>query len=424
MLLTVSTSFSKSIENSLLNSSVLMHPDVIEKANEIILKGINVDQILADDGLKINFSTQSKLPLTFKGLSGSKLDDALDTYVNGVVTVQKNIFDFGVVDYRVEAENSRKKALVLEYQSTYEQVVRKLLNAVNNIERIDHLLSQLKEAINVTKISVAEVKLRFTSGVGTVMDVRKAQLLTLDLKTEYQSLNQERLINLLMLKDEFSIDKSQTSNIQAQVDSFVKSLNKQQQAINDVVNNTVTYLRSSEIINLEKTALRKDLKSIKAQDFPQLKASLTSVIYEVQNGFDEYEVYGGVDLTMPIFDSGLSSVKKRSINYKIKMQDDLMLALTKNKSKELNELVKQYQKIQVDHDSAQKKVANLREKLKQIKQKLAVVEQGLLSKLQTQLQLSKIERSLASYPYSINTINIDYWALNEQLLDKMKIQIK
>jgi len=89
VLLVVSTSFAKGVDNSLLNSSVLLHPNVVEKANEITLKGINVDKILADDGVKINFSTQSKLPLTFKGLSDSRLDDALDTYVNGVVTVQK-----------------------------------------------------------------------------------------------------------------------------------------------------------------------------------------------------------------------------------------------------------------------------------------------------------------------------------------------
>jgi outer membrane protein TolC len=210
----------------------------------------------------------------------------------------------------------------------------------------------------------------------------------------------------------------------SQVKRLINSLKKQQQSIDAVVDNPASYKRSHAIVNLEKSALRKELQSLKAQDWPQLKASLTNVIYDVQNGFDEYEVYGGVDLTMPIYDSGLSSAKKRGIEYKIKIQDDLVIALQKNKSKELGELIKQYHKLQVEYDGSKKKAINLREKLQQIKQKMAVVEQGLLTKLQTQLQLAQVERSLKAHIYSINAISIDYWAINEQLLDKMNIQVK
>ena len=156
---------------------------------------------MAEDGVKINFSTDSKLPITFTGLNGSKLDDALDTYVNGVITVQKNIFDSGVVDYKVKAEKDRKKALTLEYKSTYEQVTQELLNTVNNIKRLNVLVNDLYQTIGVAKKSIKDIKLRFTSGVGTVMDVRQAQLLLLDLEAEYQSLKRERKINLIMLSN-------------------------------------------------------------------------------------------------------------------------------------------------------------------------------------------------------------------------------
>jgi hypothetical protein len=52
---------------------------------------------------------------------------------------------------------------------------------------------------------------------------------------------------------------------------------------------------------------------------------------------------------------------------------------------------------------------------------MAVVDEGLLSKLQTQLQLAKIKRDLLAYPYHIKSINIDYWSLNEQLIEKIGI---
>jgi len=48
----------------IVSQSVSSHPSVIEKANEITLKGISVDQILAENGLKINLSTKSKIPIS------------------------------------------------------------------------------------------------------------------------------------------------------------------------------------------------------------------------------------------------------------------------------------------------------------------------------------------------------------------------
>ena len=63
-------SFADSADLSLVSSSVSSHPSVVEKANEVKLKGINVDQIIAENGLKINLSTRSKLPLLYE------LDDA------------------------------------------------------------------------------------------------------------------------------------------------------------------------------------------------------------------------------------------------------------------------------------------------------------------------------------------------------------
>jgi len=60
--------------------------------------------------------------------------------------------------------------------------------------------------------------------------------------------------------------------------------------------------------------------------------------------------------------------------------------------------------------------------LSQIEQRLAVVDEGLLTKLQTKLQLAKSNRILLAYPYYVSAMNIDYWALNERLLEKMDFQ--
>jgi hypothetical protein len=72
--------------NHFLIKSVQQHPDVIEKLNTISLEGIQIGQLIAEDGLQINFFTESKLPLPFLNGIHFKGDiaDKEDTYIKGV----------------------------------------------------------------------------------------------------------------------------------------------------------------------------------------------------------------------------------------------------------------------------------------------------------------------------------------------------
>ena len=419
--LSASLALANTTELSLVSSSVSKHPSVVEKANEIVLQGISVDQIIAEDGLKINFSTQSKLPLTFKGLSGSKLDDALDTYVDGVVTFNKNLYDFGVVDNKINAEKSRKEALKLEYSKVFEITLQKLLNTVNDVARINTVLTELELNIATTKALIAKIKLRFTSGIGTVMDVRQAQLLLLDLETEVQTLRRERNTKLVILRDEFGIVQSDLGVVNKAISQFNKELTANKQSVSSMITKAITYQRSIKIIDLEKSALNSQIKSLKSENMPQINANITGIAYDMTHSLDEYEVYGGINLNIPLFDSGLSNVRQRSLTHRIKVQGDMLNALNQDKSLALNKLTKNFQNMQIRYNSAQKKQVNLSEKLSQLVQRMAVVDEGLLTKLQTQLQLAKTERDLLAYPYNMQSINIDYWSLNEQLLEKINI---
>jgi uncharacterized protein YlzI (FlbEa/FlbD family) len=253
------------------------------------------------------------------------------------------------------------------------------------------------------------------------MDVRQAQLSLLDLETEIQTLRRDRDTNLVILRDEFSLSQSDLKLINSAINQFNNKLTANKQDVALVINQLINYQRSVDIINLEKSALNSQIKSLKSENMPQLSASVTGIAYDVTRGLDEYELYGGINLAMPLFDSGLSKVKQRGLTYRIKVQNDMMNALNQDKSLALNKLIKKYKNLQIEKNNAVQKQANLTEKLSQIIQRMAVVDEGLLSKLQTQLQLAKIKRDLLAYPYHIKSINIDYWSLNEQLIEKIGI---
>jgi outer membrane protein TolC len=422
--LVATLSFADTTDLSLVSSSVSSHPSVVKKANEVILKGINVDQIIAENGLKINLSTRSKLPLLYAIDDADNLNrtSSLDTmYFDGVVTLEKNLYDFGVVENKINAEKLREKALKLEYLEVFEKILQKLLNTVNDVSRINTELDNLESSIIAANKSIEEIKLRFSSGVGTLMEVRQAQLLLLDLETEVQNLQRERISKLTILRDEFDITGADLIAVDIVISQFIDDLDSTNQNLSSVIYEAIEYNRSTEIISSEKSALYSEFNSLQSENMPQINMSATAIIYDVTKGLSEYELYGGVTLTMPLFDSGLSTVKQSDLLHKFKIQDDMIDALNQDKSLALNKLIKNYQDLQIEYDNAQQKHVNLSEKLAQLIQRMAVVDESLLTKLQTQIELAKTKRNLLTYPYYMHSFNINYWTLNERLMEKINI---
>ena len=414
--------FAEAMNLPLAYDSVAKHPDVVEKVNEVSLKGLDIDLILAEDNYKINFSTQSKLPI-FYDVDDSRLGGVEDSYLNGVITLKKTIYDFGAVEHKVSAEETRKKALELEHKQVYEHTLQKLLKTANDINRLNTLIVNLEQTASTAKRSIEQIKFRFTSGIGTIMSVRQAQLLLLDLETETETLRRDLNAKFAILRDEFKIPSTQLVYLQDVIKCFEDKLRENAQDVKHTLkNNTLDYQRSEALIRLEKQALKSQIENLQAENKPRIEVYITAVVFDVLKGFNQYEVYSGVNLTMPLYDGGLGDSRQSILSYQIKVQNDLMRALYQSKSLMLNNLIKQYQELEIEHNSATLTTNNLSEKLSQIEQRLAVVDDGLLTKLQTQLQLAKAERMLLAYPFYLSAMNIDYWALNEKLLDKMDFQ--
>ena len=418
-------SFANATDLSLVTSSVSNHPNVVEKVNEVKLKGMDVEQIIAENGLKVNLSTRSKLPLLYNvddndnATRASSLDK---TYFDGVITFEKNLYDFGVVENKINAERLREKGLNLEYLEVFEKTLQKLLNTVNDVSRTNAVFDHLESHIVLVNESIDKIKLRFSSGIGTLMEVRQAQLLLLDLETQAQNLYKERNSSLTILREEFDISSADLSSIEMVITQFIDGLELIDQNLSSVIYKAIEYNRSQEIINAEKYALESSLDGLQSEIMPQINMSATAIIYDVAHGLSEYELYGGVTLTMPLFDSGLSNAKKSNMLHKLKIQNDVIDALNQNKSLALNKLIKNYQDLQIEFDNMQQKQVNLTEKLSQLEQRMKVVDEGLLTKLQTQIDLSKTKRNLLVYPFYMNSLTINFWALNEKLIEKIKIK--
>ncbi|MCS5550359.1 MAG: TolC family protein [Gammaproteobacteria bacterium] len=404
--------------NHFLIKSVQQHPDVIEKLNTISLEDIQIGQLIAEDGLKVDFYTQSKIPISFD-VELDRLDDAADSYLNGVINAKKTLIDFGESDYKVDAKRYEQKAAELDYIDTFEKVLQKLLKLSVEADRLSKLKALLSKTILDAKSSIEDLKLRFSSGVGTITEVRQAQLSLMDLEIDHQKATQEYEVNLKTLDEEFNLSFDDAATARKSIKYLVEDLERQHQDVTFILEQELAYSdRSISRINHEKRSFRAKIDSLKSSNMPKLIANLTSVFY----GSDKYEVYGDVKFEIPLYDSGLSDSKERGLVHQIKMQNDLIEALRNEKRLNFNDLSKRYQQQLIEREASLEKKKNLQEKLEHILQKLKSSGEGLLSKLQTTLKLAEVDRLIQTYAHTNQLINIDYLALNEQLLVKMLIK--
>ena len=428
LLLSGALAVSPTVMGDVIGASTLLnrvesHPAVVEKKNQALLKGLRIRELVAEDGLQINLSTKSKLSIIGEyGDSAQRVSDRDRSYIDGVVTAQKTLYDFGATEFGINSEISREKAAQLEYVGTYEQTMQTLLSLAVEVARLDHLIASLGQTISTARDAIADLELRFSSGVGTLVDVRKAQLLLLDLETEKENLQRERSLKMSALEQEFDLAAADQPLLQQTLARLFDTIDRTEGGSESLLmKRRVNSPRSTDRINLEKAAIRYEIKSLKAEKYPQLTGSLTGVLYDVTRGPGEYELYGGINVAVPLYDSGLRNSRELSLHHQLQLQDDSLVVLKNRKRLDALDLDKRYQQLSLQYRTAREKSENLRERLSQITHKITMTGEGLLPKLQTTIELDNAERAISAYPHQLRSLTIDHLVLNEQLLDRMSI---
>ena len=103
------------------------------------------------------------------------------------------------------------------------------------------------------------------------------------------------------------------------------------------------------MLNHQKNAIRSQIKAVDSGNYPQLGVTLTYVGFDWNHRIKEYELYGALNLSIPLYDSGSSANKKRGLEYQIKMLLDREAALDSSKNTELNDLIDRTTKFNIEY---------------------------------------------------------------------------
>jgi len=412
--------FSSAVSINAIIESVEQHPDVVAKAHATSSQRLQTSQLRAESGPQVNFSTKGNFPIARKlntNFYRASIDDR--SYLDGVISGSMTLYDFGESDAKIAANTALELSAEYDYEDTREAILLKLLNLVSESQRLEAIGVSLDSSNSNINEAIAKVKQQYRSGVGTIDEVREVELSRLDVESQLQLLKIKQQEVLNNLRQEFGLSSSALENIYAVAQSLSQSsVSNESDLLSSIINNSATLVsaRTRETHTAEVSAIEQQMLAIEAARKPQVGGLLTATLYDITRGLDEYQIGGGINVALPLFDSGRSRVQMQSALHNIRIEDDKLRAILFEKQLTLEELIQQISSLEASHSASLIKQEELNAKLANLELKQQATNGSLVARVQTQMELDKLERDLLNYDYVIIQSNLKYLRLNETLL--------
>jgi outer membrane protein TolC len=393
-------------------ASIDQHPKVVTMARVLSSQRIQTN-IVRSEGPQINFSTKGNLPIARNintNLYRNPVDDR--TYIDGLITGSMTLYDFGELDANIAANIALELSSELEYEDAREAILLKLFNLIIDFHRLEAIRVSLVRSITNTNETLIQTKQLYKSGVGPIDDVREIELSRLDIESQLQLLNIKREEVLQNLRYEFGFSTGKFDAIY----EVANSLNHSSPLISN--SKTLKSARLKAIHQLKVDSIEQQISAINATRMPNVSGVITTTFYDIARGLNEYQVTGGVNIALPLFDSGRSDVQMQSALNNIGIEDDKFRSIIFSKELALEDLSRQIQSLRSVNSSNLIKQSELNEKITRLELKQKTSNSALVAKVKTQIELDKLERDLLNYDYVVKQSNLKHLRLNETLLSE------
>lgn len=429
LLLTITSgAYAQQTPLDLMLDSVQKHAQLKEKNHLIKSKQLMIKKIQADNGIKINFSTNSNAPIKSNiNVNSARINPPARGYIDGVFTATTSLYDFGKVEASVNAEKQQEQLAKLNYEQAFESVLYRLADLVLNYQKMDLTEQSLSESKLKASKAIELLELQYKSGVGTISEVREIQISRLDIETSRYGLNLKKQGILKALKQEFGINKQQISvlykflsKVNASIGQSSRSLLSELKTGEDI---KVSIPRSEKMTATIIKAINYQIDSIKAADKPQISAQLSAIAYDLTNQTNEYNIFAGISIDLPLFDSGSSSVKIESAAHDIQIEKDKLKNVYVERQFKLDELTTKTRGLKINYRTLKEKHKQLAEKLSHAKLRLKQLDGSVVTQIKVQLQLDEVTRGINNYTQAIMQANLDYLQTNENLLNAVGIEL-
>jgi outer membrane protein TolC len=395
---------------------VMNHPEVVRQYNALILAGWRVKETESRSAPRVSFTTTGKYPIADNVDQSRLRADNLDReYIDGTVQLSKPIFDAGKRELLEVSAEQRRLVEKLKYLQTFEKQLSRLLNLLIELNRDRVEEQSVTSDMAFLDESITTVRRRYELGAGTLNDIRILEIQRLDLERLLESSQRRIQLKTEALLSEYGYKESNNS--------WVLEITAPVTSAREGVEFVPTDSLTNRISQTEQTALEMDRQSVRAERFPEVSLTLNGVLYDLVNRpAEEYELYGGVSMNLPLFDGGERDAKIEGIEVQKTIESTSLRKSLADLQASWDEIASLIQEIETQRESDERRLASILDRLSELKIRAKTIESGLLEVTQAELQRRSVARDLVLGQISESVLLTRRAELAGRLMDLIGIE--
>jgi len=395
---------------------VLNHPDVVSQQNSLILAGWRIKETESRSSPRLSFTTTGKYPIADNVAESQLRADNLNRkYIDGNLQLSKPVFDGGKRQFLEQSAVQRSLVEKLKYLETFEQQLSRFLSLLIELKRDDAELQSATADLAFLDSSIDSVRRRYELGVGTLNDVRVLELQRLDLERILSVSQREVGLKRDILLSEFGFSQDNYD--------WVLDLTASIQDESNLLDLALVDSFTNRMAQLEQVALEMDSQSVKAERFPEVNVTVTGVLYDLSNNpLNEYELYGGLSMNLPLFDGGERDAKIEGIEVQKTIKRSTLKKALSDLQANWDQTEVELKKLESQSLENQARLESIIDRLEELKIRARTIESGLIEVTQTELQRRSVARELVLTQLTRAVLQTRKAELSGRLMEMIRVE--
>jgi outer membrane protein TolC len=390
---------------------VQQHPNLLVEKNLAQQQQWKVLELTSEQGFDIGISTNANVPIVENFESDFTRVAADDPYLDLVVSATHTLYDFGQSESLIDVERQRFIKSKINYFQAFEDQSHNLFTLVFDRQKTLRVIKESNYSIQQLSEIEDQMSRRFEAGIGTIGEIRRSQLRTLNIES--------KLLMLANKMEELDITLSNEYNVEpAQLTEILEALDR---AYLVEISLDPNLLRSTEMNLHEQKALRFQLKNITSQSFPKFDSELNATLYDITRSARNYQLKGQIRIKLPVYDSGYRDAKTASIRHALLSEKDTYNQLLQKKTRDYQTNLRKKRDLTSRLEEAEERQSNLAMQLKAARLALGVTGSDLSGLSVIYQDISDTEISIINITFDQQQLHLNQLLLTEQLLTALNV---
>ncbi len=357
----------------------------------------------------VDFATRGRYPIT------SEIDDVRDRfsdldaeYIDGVVTLNVPLTDFGRRDAETDAGQLRYQAAQIGVDIVRQETLADLLQMAIRVQRAESGIDVLTRTLAQLEKRVENAKARYSGGTGTLATVRTLELRRLELDSSLKEAEYEVDLTQRSFLRRFDVN---LERIQGPLVAFAETLALSDQPFD------VERVDSQSQLYLEQSALRFDAVAVQKSQLPEINGTITGTLFNIDSRLgNAYDVVGGLNASLPLVDSGARDAQLSQIALRTEILQEELALDRDERSDRWDENGTRRTEIQAQISKQTKRFNRLRDEVEELALRSQTLDGRPVDLALTEVDLGLVEVDLARSTYDWLDAMVDAFLIRDDLL--------